>query len=391
MHLYIHIPFCNQKCQYCDFASGVFSKDYQTRYILALKNEIHHAFQIIDPSSVDTVYIGGGTPSSLEPKNLALLYDALSEHINLDCLKEFTIEANPESVSLEFAVLAAANGVSRVSLGVQSANDDELQFLGRIHNFEQARRSVEIFRQVGITNINLDLIFALPGQSIKKLSYSLKQITDLRPSHISCYSLIFEEGTPLTEKLHQGLVSEMSEGAYVRQYRYVIDYLQSKGFRQYEISNFAQEGFESMHNSSYWSGNDYLGLGAAAHSKIGNKRFSNVADIDEYIIRAKGNHDFLQSVDEDSIEILSSKDLYNELIFLGLRRNKGISFIEVTDALQLIAASDPDFDSKRTYGELLRIIDDLAEEGFLFVTDKKISLTQTGREISNTVFTKLML
>lgn len=391
MHLYIHIPFCKQKCQYCDFVSGVFSKEYQSSYVQALKNEIGHAFQSVDPASIKTVYIGGGTPSSLSAENLLIIYETLSKYINIGALDEFTIEANPETVTLEFAILAAEGGVNRVSLGVQSTNEEELALLGRLHDFAQVEKAVEIFRQVGIQNINLDLIFAIPNQTIKKLSQSMKKITDLKPSHISCYSLIIEEGTPLMKKLRDGIISEIDEDYYVTQYRYVIDYLSSKGYKQYEISNFALEGFESQHNTAYWTGSDYIGLGASAHSKIGNKRFANVSDIDGYILREKESTDFLQSVDESSIEFLSPKDLYNELIFLGLRRSEGILFADIAHALDTIDTTEIGISSKDIYTNVYTNIRTLSEEGLLHVSDKKISLTQMGREISNTVFTKLML
>lgn len=389
MHLYIHIPFCKQKCNYCDFVSGVFSKDYQANYIRVLQKEIHQTLQALDPSSIKTIYIGGGTPSSLSADNLLALYETLALYIDMAAVREFTIEANPESVSLEFAILAAEGGVNRVSLGVQSCHADELALLGRLHDFDQVKKSVEIFRQVGIDNINLDLIFALPKQSIKKLSQSLKCLTDLKPKHISCYSLIIEEGTPLMQRLEEGSLAEIDEDAYVAQYRYVIDYLSSKGYHQYEISNFSQEGYESQHNTAYWTGADYIGLGVAAHSKIANKRFANVSSIDDYILMEKNSMDFLQTVDESSIELLSPKDLYNELIFLGLRRNEGISFAEIARALDGI-------DAKEIHqGDLFPYVYDnirfLIEEGLLHLSDKKISLTQMGREISNTVFTKLML
>ena len=394
MHLYIHIPFCNQKCRYCDFVSGVYSRGYQEDYIRALTRELESVFENVEPRAITTLYIGGGTPSSLAPEALIQIYETLERHMDLSSLEEFTVEANPESVTFDFALLAAANGVNRISLGVQSANADELEFLGRIHSFEQVEEAVKLFRKVGIHNINMDLIFALPDQSLKNLSYSLKRFAEIEPEHISCYSLIFEEGTALTKLLDLGMISEIDEDYYVKQYRYIIDYLQDKGYQQYEISNFAKKGYESKHNSSYWSGDDYIGVGTAAHSKIGNKRFSNVSDIEEYIQRFLNSDGFLQAIDEESIEFLDAKDVYNELIFLGLRRSRGIDLSDLTkhiDALKYSSSFSNFLDIDEVHLTVYRAIKQLVEDGLLHITDKKISLTQRGREISNTVFTKLMI
>lgn len=394
MHLYLHIPFCNQKCLYCDFVSGVFSKETKANYVKALINELHASFQHIEPRSIKTVYIGGGTPSSLEPDLLISIYEALDQHIDLANLEEFTIEANPESVNFDFALLAAANHVNRISLGVQSANDEELSFLGRLHNFEEVEKTVKIFHQVGIHNINLDLIFALPEQGMKSLAYSLKKFTDLQPEHISCYSLIYEDGTPMTKLLETGMISELDDNHYIKQYRFIIDYLQGKGYQQYEISNFAKKGCESKHNSAYWTGADYLGLGAAAHSKIANKRFSNVTDIQDYIKRGNSSSEFLQAIDEESIENLDAKDIFNEFIFLGLRMNQGLSLADLSyhiDQLkqsnQIPNQADHERISRGVYAEIEKMI----EEGFLQLKDKKISLTQEGREVSNSVFSRLII
>lgn len=383
MHLYIHIPFCKNKCTYCDFVSGAYSKKTQDDYIQALQSEME--LLISSQNRFKTVYIGGGTPSALSNENLYRLLSTLQK-IDLKNLDEFTIECNPESVSDAFVKTIKDFHIRRVSMGVQSANEEELRFLNRIHNFDMVKDAVKKLHLIGIDNISLDLMFHLPNQTMAMLERSLEEFMKLKPKHISCYSLIIEENTPMMKLLRDGKIKVQRDEFYVKQQRFIADYLSQRGFEQYEIASYALKGYDAIHNSAYWLGNDYLGLGLSAHSKIGNIRYSNCCDINEYIrainhIVKNGDNSFLKEksycrkrdfdakitseldfekinanreldsqnafsisknkvyeyspvVDKDSIERLSRIDELNELFFLGLRRNVGLKMEKINLALK---------------------------------------------------------
>lgn len=416
MHLYIHIPFCKQKCHYCDFVSGVYSPALQEQYITALIRQLQLWISAHPEAQFRTIFIGGGTPSSLPIPLLEQLLQSLAEQIDFSQLLEYTIEANPESVTEAFAALIARYRVSRVSLGVQSAQEDALALLGRCHDFARVQEAVARLKAHHIRNINLDVIFAIPNQRIDALEDTLSRILALEPTHISCYSLIIEDGTELARRVGAGLLTEVSDDDYVAQYRHTVSALSDAGYAQYEISNFAKPGFASLHNTAYWIGADYIGIGTAAHSKLGDQRFANSSSIEAYIAQQEGASRFDESIDSESIELLSPRDHFNELVFLGLRRNAGISVSALSDSLLAVAqashadsskledVSRPphhcDDDGSVRSIDLQRALDDqiqsLVRDGLLIEAvdpaseDKKISLTQRGREISNTVFTTLM-
>ncbi len=422
MHLYIHIPFCKRKCSYCDFVSGVYPDSVQTKYISALIAELAHIAAAVDLSRTKTIYIGGGTPSCLSSFNLERLLDALGRHLPIDQLDEYTIECNPESVDRDFVSVISRYGIDRVSMGIQSARREELLFLNRLHDFETAKKAASLLRAGGIRKLSVDLIFVLPGQSLAQLAENLRAFLTLEPEHISCYSLIVEENTPLMRALDEGRFAEASDEEYVEQYRFVIDYLAAHGYAQYEISNFAKPGFESIHNSAYWIGSDYLGLGTAAHSKFHNHRFANVRDLDAYIARFERSDKTEQcsdsrseadnprtgqtsengrdetddlffsaaaptfpAVEPQSIEQLTAIDRFNEAIFLGLRRNIGIDLNELYQKAAQIAPLDNSVRSR-----LDETVARLVQEGLL-KKDDRIALTQKGRELSNFVFVELMI
>lgn len=414
MHIYIHIPFCKQKCSYCDFVSGAYSQNTQDQYTAALIEEINEMIQPSMIPNIKTIYIGGGTPSALSLENLEHLFQALAQKMDLSALAEFTVEGNPESVSPEFANLCAKYHVNRVSLGVQTTNEQELVFLGRIHTNEQVKQATQALKKAGITNFSLDLIFALPNQKRTTLLQSLKDLIAYSPQHISCYSLIIEEKTLLMKKLKLHEFEELSDDEYVNEYRLIIDTLKENGYNQYEISNFARLGFESKHNSAYWDGSDYLGLGVSAHSKIGSFRFSNVNKVEDYILQDQINLQEIakslgaptnqivpllsKKLDPDSLEYLGDIDKINEMIFLGLRRNQGILLEDLMDKILAL----PQGEEKQM--EFLDEMEHLIKEGLLEkipqgdnpsnpvnILTYRVSLTQRGREISNHVFSNLML
>lgn len=371
LSLYLHIPFCKRKCAYCDFVSLAKSPEYQNNYIASIIKEMEMVKDTASEYIIDTVYIGGGTPSFLNEASIEKLLESIHKNFDLQAVREFTFECNPESLDESKLRLLKKYKINRISLGLQSTDDYELIFLRRSHNFDTFLTSYKLVREMGFKNVSVDLMFAIPTQTIESFSASLKKVVELSPEHISCYSLIIEENTLMNRWLNEGKMKPVSDDLYVDMYRYMIDFLSKNGYMQYEISNFAKPGFESLHNSAYWIRQDYLGLGASSHSLINNQRFSNVANVDEYMIRLLASK---SPVDEESLENLSVRDILNERIFLGLRMNEGIllSDFEKID----------DFYSKCQ--KLKRM--DLIE-----FCENRIRLTQKGRELSNSVFSELMI
>lgn len=371
LSLYLHIPFCKRKCAYCDFVSLAKSPEYQENYISALIKEMQRMSALASKYNIDTVYIGGGTPSFLSEESIEKLLSALIIHFNLDNVREFTFECNPESLDESKLRLLKKYKIDRISLGLQSSDEYELIFLRRSHNFDTFLTSYKLIRQAGFKNVSVDLMFAIPTQTMDSFSKSLKKVVELEPEHISCYSLIIEEETLMNRWLNEGKISPVSDDIYVDMYRFMIDFLANSGYSQYEISNFAKPGFESRHNSAYWIRQDYLGLGASSHSLIDNQRFSNVANVDEYMIRMLNSK---SAIDEASLEKLTFRDILNEKIFLGLRMNNGILL--------------SDFKEIDGFYEKCK---SLEKNGLIEFFENRIRLTQKGRELSNSVFSELII
>lgn len=371
LSLYLHIPFCKKKCAYCDFVSLAKSPEYQHNYISALIKEIEKSRVLASLYNIDTVYIGGGTPSFLSEESIDNLLKAIHKNFKLDNVREFTFECNPESLDESKLRLLKKYAINRISLGLQSTDEYELIFLRRSHNFETFLNSYKLIRQVGFKNVSIDLMFAIPTQTIDSFSKSLEKVVSLEPEHISCYSLIIEENTLMNRWLNEGKISAFDDDTYVDMYRFMINFLNKSGYSQYEISNFAKSGFESLHNSAYWIRQDYLGLGVAAHSLINNARFSNVTNVDEYMLRLLESK---SPTDLDSLEKLTNHDILNERIFLGLRMNTGI---ELSDFEQIDGF----------YEKCIK----LKNLGLIEFFEKRIRLTQKGRELSNSVFSELMI
>ena len=298
--IYIHIPFCVKKCSYCDFNSFDNIEHLYEPYTDALLAEL--AVRL--PYDYDTVFIGGGTPTALP---LPLLLRAVGRVAKNGC--EFTVEVNPATIDKEgFARLRAA-GVNRISLGLQSADDAELKTLGRIHDYSAFLNTYSAARGAGFDNINVDLMFSLPNQTADGFLRTLEKVVALSPEHLSCYSLILEEGTPLFDANPALPDEDEDREMYVR----CVDYLKKHGYEHYEISNFSKPGFECRHNLKYWNRDDYYGMGAGAHSLVGGVRYANTTGVEEYI---KGNN--------PSSEPLTAEDEEREFIFLGLRKTEGI-------------------------------------------------------------------
>jgi len=292
--IYIHIPFCVKKCNYCDFASYPQRLNNQDEYITALINE----FKMHKGTKADTVYIGGGTPSVLSMENTKRLLEAVNHTFDLSANTEFTVEVNPKTVDLLKAKLYKDMGVNRISIGSQSFCNDELITLGRIHTAEDTVATYELFREAGFNNISLDLMYALPGQTMESLGTSLKRLLNLNPEHISCYGLKIEEGTPFGNMLKNGNLTEADEDTFADMYDYIRATLEQNGYSHYEISNFSHTGKESRHNLKYWQNEDYLGFGLGASSKIGSRRFTHSADFEEYISSYKLSEDYTMDKDK---------------------------------------------------------------------------------------------
>ena len=322
--IYIHIPFCKSRCIYCDFYSTTLGQESMTLYVQALKHELTLRRKFIKDSRVHTIYIGGGTPSLLPTDLMQELFATIGEDFSIDGDAEVTIEANPDDVTEEWLKGLEGTPLNRISMGAQTFDDDLLRFLKRRHNAQQITEAVKTCKEAGIKNISLDLIYGIPGQSMSDWQRDVEQALKLDITHLSAYSLSYEEGTRINEMLRSRLVKETDEELSRQMYDYLMCTTNEAGFLHYEISNFALPGFLSRHNSSYWEGTPYLGLGAGAHSYDGLRtRRANLPDIKAYIT-AKGD------VPHET-ETLSDESLYNEFIMTRLRTSHGIPLEELSE------------------------------------------------------------
>lgn len=315
LELYVHIPFCVRKCQYCDFLSGPSDQKTRDDYVDALCREIRSISQK-EVYEVVSIFIGGGTPSVLSGGQLCRIMDEIKQAFILSGDAEITMEANPGTVSLEQLKLCHEAGINRISFGLQSTVQQELDMLGRIHTYEEFLQSYHWARKAGFSNINVDLMFAIPGQTCENWKHNLETIAELSPEHISAYSLIIEEGTPFAQKK---LILPTEDEEY-QMYEDTAEILRKYGFHQYEISNYARDGFECRHNKGYWQRTEYLGAGLGAASLFRGKRFSNTRDMQIYLADSTEP----EKIRED-VTTLSRNNEIEEFMFLGLRMTEGIS------------------------------------------------------------------
>ena len=314
--LYIHIPYCHSKCAYCDFYSTPNIKGIE-QYVNALLSELELRINEID-SPFNTVYIGGGTPSILPISLLNKIVDAISNYVNISSLEEFTIEANPEDVTEQWVKAIMRLGINRVSMGIQSFNNDELMYINRRHTAEVALTAIQILQRSGITCISGDLIYGLPGQDLESWKQSLKMLLSLRLPHFSAYLLSYEPGTRLYARLLAGKVEEASEELANEMYQHLIFEAKKNGYNHYEISNFALPNCEAIHNTNYWRDLPYLGIGVSAHSFDGTNRRVNRSNINNYITQlSQGKCVF-------EIEVEDNNARHNDYIIVALRTSKGI-------------------------------------------------------------------
>lgn len=316
--LYVHIPFCAKKCDYCDFYSLSNAQDRMDDYVQALETHLIEIAPRAEHHLVDTVYFGGGTPSLLGSKRLVRVLKTIQKKYKLTKDAEITLEANPESAANWRELRALRRGgFNRLSLGMQSANDEELQSIGRIHTADQVKSAVQAAEKANIKNLSLDLIYGLPGQSMETWKKNLTAAVDLAPQHISCYGLKLEEGTALFARRNTESFPE--DEAQAEMYLWTVDYLYRHGFFQYEISNFARTGFESRHNLKYWTLGEYAGFGPGSHSDFGNVRYAYERDLEGYISGVKAGGPLLSEN-----ERIPPLDRDTEWIMLGLRTVYGL-------------------------------------------------------------------
>ena len=370
--LYIHIPFCVSKCRYCDFLSMPYDYDVREQYTMSLCKEIERfAKEHADEYVVNSVFFGGGTPSILEPELFEKIISTVRDNFKMNTDSEITIECNPGTVTYDKLGTYKENGVNRISFGLQSANDSELKALGRIHTFSDFMDSYDNALKAGFSNINVDIMSALPSQGVEGYRNTLEKVLSLDIKHISAYSLIIEEGTPFFEMNEKGLLKLPSEEDERQMYYMTEELLAKNGFHRYEISNYARDGYECRHNKIYWERGEYAGFGLGAASLISDIRYSNTRDMKEYL------EDFSSGREN---EILSLEDKMSEFMFLGLRMTKGIEISEFERQFKSDIYDIFGSEIKKHEGN-----------GLLVEKEGRLMLTGKGFDLSNYVFADFYL
>lgn len=372
--LYIHVPFCSSKCNYCDFNSYAGKLDFCEEYFNAMKREIEAYHDEMEFNLINTIFIGGGTPSCVEHKYISDILTTCRENFNIteDC--EISIESNPGTLDNEKLMAYKRSGINRISIGLQACQNNLLTYLGRQHSTEDFISSIKLAKEVGINNINADVIFGIPEQTMEDWKETLKLLVDLGVTHISAYSLKIEEGTKFGHMLESGRLIQMEDELDREMYHYTIDYLKLSGFNQYEISNFSKEGYECKHNLTYWKYVDYLGLGAGAHSLLQDVRFSNEYAIEGYIkCLEKGEKPVEERCSVDFCEKMS------EYMFLGLRLTRGVSNSEFKDLF-----------NQDMFTKYADIFDELTKNKLIEINGENVKLTSFGLDLANQVFVKFV-
>lgn len=313
--IYIHIPFCKRKCIYCDFYSTAQPDRYGADFVGAAVREISGQRGFLAGAPVETVYFGGGTPSLLDHRDIALLFRTVRENYDTTSLSEITLEANPEDLGSEYLTALSRSGVNRLSIGIQSFDDDILAFMRRRHNGAKAVSSVRQAQDAGFGNIGIDLIYGIPGMDLEGWEKTLEQALELKPEHISAYHLTFQPGTTLGKMKEKGEISEIPDRESLHQFEMLHRILSAAGYEHYEVSNFALPGYRSRHNSAYWTGKPYLGIGPGAHSYNGTERQWCSMSVKDYVTAPAPEYE---------MEILSADDRYNELVMVSLRTVEGL-------------------------------------------------------------------
>lgn len=373
--LYIHIPFCERKCYYCDFNSFSGKGQYIEEYMAAVQKELKLYSGKLTDYSIKSVFIGGGTPSLVEGPLIGRVMEQINKECSLSNEAEITMEVNPGTLTSEKLREYYESGVNRLSFGLQACQNHLLQILGRIHSYEEFLKNVTIAREIGFENINVDLMFALPNQQLWEWEESLQALVRLGIPHISAYSLIWEEGTRFQKWQESGELKPLEEELELAMYHRAIGYLKEMGYEHYEISNFAKANHRCVHNQIYWYNQPYLGLGAGAHSYLEERRFSNAYGLEEY----------LQYIKEGKVPViertaLTFKDEVSETMFLGLRMMEGVSIEAFHNRFGVTPLA--------LYGKTLH---QLKTQGLIEMNSSRIYLTPKGIDLSNLVFREMLL
>ena len=373
MELYLHIPFCVKKCAYCDFLSFPSGQEIQRQYAKRLMEDIGCMGKEYGDIPVDTIFIGGGTPSVLESRLIVDLMEHVNRAFQISDGAEISMEANPGTVTREKLKEYRRAGINRISFGLQSANDRELKLLGRIHTWVEFLESFALARECGFTNLNIDLMSALPGQTCESWKDTLKRVTDLEPEHISAYSLIIEEGTPFGEKYgsEEGRKLLPDEDSEREMYHETKRFLRECGYERYEISNYAKPGRECRHNIGYWTGVPYLGLGLGASSYMNGSRFAVSSDMQQYLEEKPGTF--------TDVEKLTKKDMEEEFFYVGLRMTAGVSLSEFERRFGMSA--------EEVYPGLMETF--VEEKAAEFRGDRFV-LTDYGLDVSNYIMAQFL-
>jgi oxygen-independent coproporphyrinogen III oxidase len=358
-HLYVHIPFCPKICPYCSFYKETSDRNKTQAFLDSILVELDWRLDRISRGSLETIFFGGGTPSALPMNQLAFLLSGLRRRLDLSNIHEWTLEMNPATVSLEKAKMIRDFGVNRISMGVQSWNSKILETLGRVHSAEQAEHSFEILREAGFTNLNLDLIFGVPEQSVLEWKETLEKTIGLEPEHVSAYCLTYEEDTEFFRRFSRGeLIQDVERDAAL--YELTMNILEEAGYRQYEISNYARDGFACLHNLGYWNGHNYIGLGPSAFSTVGPRRWMNTSDTSRYIEQIQSN---IEPIAFE--ETLPSQTRQAEQIAFGLRTSAGVPESQMAGWPEEVAS--------------------LLSEGYLEKAADRVRLTTRGRMVADSV------
>lgn len=370
--IYIHIPFCKTKCTYCDFYSNA-DFDMKARVLQAMCSEIHDRRNYLSDKNIATIYFGGGTPSTLSSEEMAFLLSEIKKHFTVLDDAEITMEANPDDLSLDYLKSLRKIGINRLSIGIQSFDNEQLAFIQRRHDVDGAVNAVKQAQQAGFDNISIDLIYGLPNQTLQSWQAQLNKAFTLDVQHFSAYGLTYETNTALWKQLQQGKVTATDDETMIKMYEMLVEKCAENGFEQYEISNFAKAGLRSKHNSSYWQQVPYLGIGPSAHSYDGNSRQWNVSNMLAYCKNIESNQPYFER------EQLTENDQFNDYVMVRLRTIEGIDLNFVKEKfdekrLQLLLKSS----KKHIHNQLL-----IHQNNFL-------SLTQAGILVSNQIIEDLM-
>ncbi len=373
--LYIHIPFCRRKCNYCDFISYVNMENYIPQYIKTLKKEMYFYKANCSKQKIETIYIGGGTPTILQPEQLEYIIESVFKTLKVNNEPEISIEANPDTITKEKLCKLKNVGFNRLSIGLQAYQTHLLKSMGRIHSPSRFKRAFLDAREAGFNNINIDLIFGLPGQTMAQWDETLKRVAELKPEHISAYSLKIEEGTLFYDQYKKGIIKLPEEEQEREMYYFLKDFLTSLGYIHYEISNFAFPGKECKHNILYWKNEEYIGIGAAAHSNFCKKRYYNEEDLEKYI-----KEFFLKNEPPfKDIEIITDGLEISETIIMNLRLIAGLNKEDFYYRFGV--------DIKELYRNEIRL---LKSSGLLEETLTHIRLSKQGLDFANEVFVKFI-